>query len=128
MRKADPDGALWANPSDLAAVGIDDNGWAVVETASGSLVVRAIADDTYPTGYCALPHGYGQVYTTTDGIDFTDGPRINYLTASADCDPIAATPYHKNVACRLRAATADEREAAESNAQRVRLLASTGVS
>jgi anaerobic selenocysteine-containing dehydrogenase len=123
-RKSDPDGSLWANEADLEAAGIANGDWAVVETRRGSLVVRAEANDTYPRGYCALPHGYGQVYGS-DGVPLTvEGPRVNILTDREDCDPIAATPYHKNVAARLRQATPEETAAAESNALRLRNLAS----
>lgn len=121
-RKTDPDGALWANPSDLEAAGVGDGAWAVVETRRGSLVVRAEADETYRPGYCALPHGYGQTYET-DGVVTVEGPRVNMLTDRRDCDPIAATPYHKNVPARLRAATPAEVEHAEANAIRLRELA-----
>ena len=121
-RKTDPDGALWANLSDLEAAGVGDGDWAVVETRRGSLVVRAEADETYRPGYCALPHGYGQTYET-DGVVTVEGPRVNMLTDRTDCDPIAATPYHKNVAARLRKATPEEIVNAEANANRLRELA-----
>ena len=52
-----------------------------------------------------------------------DGPRINLLTAGDDCDPIAATPHHKNVRVRLRPATAAEAAAAEERSERIRELA-----
>ena len=121
-RRTDPDGALWANPADLQAAGIGDGDWAVVETRRGSLVVRAEADETYRLGYCALPHGYGQTYEA-DGMLTVEGPRINMITDRADCDPIAATPYHKNVPARLRPAMPDEIARAEANAGRVRAMA-----
>jgi anaerobic selenocysteine-containing dehydrogenase len=121
-RKTDPDGALWANVSDLEAAGVADGDWAVIETRRGSLVVRAEADETYRPGYCALPHGYGQVYET-DGVRITEGPRINMITDRTDCDPIAATPYHKNVAARLRKPMPEEIARAEANAGRLRELA-----
>jgi anaerobic selenocysteine-containing dehydrogenase len=121
-RKTDPDGALWANASDLEAAGVADGDWAVIETRRGALVVRAEADETYRPGYCALPHGYGQVYET-DGVLTMEGPRINTITDRTDCDPIAATPYHKNVAARLRPALPEEIARAEANAGRLRALA-----
>lgn len=122
-RKTDPDGALWANLSDLEAAGITDGGWAVIETRRGSLVVRAQADDTYRQGYCAVPHGYGQTYEA-DGVLTVEGPRINMVTDRTDCDPIAATPHHKNIPARLRQATSEEIASAEANTRRLRELAS----
>src|SRR5262249_34334349 len=58
------------------------------------------ADDSLRRGVGALPHGYGQAYPGAEGRVVV-GPRINIITASEDCDPIAATPYHKNVRVRL---------------------------
>jgi anaerobic selenocysteine-containing dehydrogenase len=122
-RKADRDGSLWANPEDLIELGIADGDWAVIETRRGSLVVRAEANDSFPKGFCALPHGYGQTYDDAGGLLTVDGPRINQITAHDDRDPIAGTPHHKTVSVRLRQATTEETDAAEQNSQRVAALA-----
>jgi hypothetical protein len=53
------------------------------------------------------------------------GPRLNLITASEDCDPIAATPYHKNVAVRLAAADSASSAAAEAMSARIRSIATT---
>jgi hypothetical protein len=71
----------------------------------------------------ALPHGYGQYYPGPNGRLLV-GPRINLLTASDDCDPIAATPYHRNVRVRLRPADPISTQAAEANSVAVRAIAS----
>jgi anaerobic selenocysteine-containing dehydrogenase len=133
-RKTDHDGALWANPNDLDDLGITDGGWAVIETVRGSLVVRVEATDSFRPGFCALPHGYGQIHDDISGdiesgetgetVMTIDGPRINVITSHTDCDPIARTPYHKNVAVRLRPATSHEAATAEANALRIAALAS----
>jgi hypothetical protein len=63
-------------------------------------VVRVEADASLRRGVVTLPHGYGQAYPTAEGRVVV-GPRLNFLTANDDCDPIAATPHHKNVRGRL---------------------------
>ncbi len=49
------------------------------------------------------------------------GPCINFLTASDDCDPIAATPHHKNAWVRL--VPLDPTSAAKAEADAARALA-----
>jgi len=122
-RRSDPDGALRIHPADLAAVPAEEGGWVEVESAAGSLLARAEADETLRRGVVSLPHGYGQSYPGRDGVRLVDGPRINLLTAGDDCDPIAATPHHKNVRVRLRPATAEAASAAEELSRRVRAVA-----
>ncbi|MEU4841822.1 hypothetical protein [Nocardia testacea] len=51
-----------------------------------------------------------------------DGPRINLLTDAADRDPIAGTPHHKDVPVRLEPATAEGRDTAQRDSERVRRL------
>jgi anaerobic selenocysteine-containing dehydrogenase len=121
-RKDDPDGALRIHPDDIAALGAVDGGWMTVETHTGRLVARVEADDSLRRGVVALPHGYGQAYPPDGaGKRIVAGPRINIITSSDDCDPIAATPHHKNV--RVRLASLDAVSAAEAEANSVRALA-----
>ena len=67
----------------------------------------------------ALPHGYGQSYPARDGERLNNGPRVNALTDSRHCDPIAATPYHKHVAVRLERLAANEAAAFEERSRRI---------
>ncbi len=120
-RKDDPDGALRIHPHDIAVLGAEPNGWMAVETRTGRIVVRVEADESLRPGVVALPHGYGQAYPTGE-TRFTIGPRINQITSSDDCDPITATPYHKNVAVRLTSLRGPEAEQAEALSQHVRQL------
>ncbi len=124
-RKEDPDGALRINPDDLAQIGAADGGWVTVETRTGKLTARAEADDSLRIGYATLPHGYGMTYPLANGERVSIGPRINMLTASDDCDPITDTPYHKNVASALRAASNEEAAAGEDIAGKVAAFIST---
>jgi anaerobic selenocysteine-containing dehydrogenase len=120
-RKDDPDGALRIHPQDIAQLGAKDGGWMKVETPVGSLTVRIEADDSLRRGVVALPHGYGQAYPTGE-TRCTIGPRLNQITASDYCDPIAATPYHKNIPVRLRPVDGAEAERAEAISQHARLI------
>jgi hypothetical protein len=52
-------------------------------------------------GHCSLPNGTGLLHTGLEpGLG---GISPNELTAGADCDPIAGTPWHKSTAARLEA-------------------------
>jgi len=118
-RRDDPDGALLVNARDLAVLGADDGEWIAVRSAAGRVVVRCKADDSMHRGQLALPHGYGQSYPAEDGERLVNGPRVNALTSSDNCDPIAGTPYHKHVAVRLEKLTAAEAGAAEARSRRI---------
>ena len=118
-RRDDPDGALLINPGDLARLGANDGEWIAVQSASGRLVARCKVDDRMRQGQLALPHGYGQSYPTERNERLSNGPRVNVLTDSGNCDPIAATPYHKHVAVRLERLPQSEAAAFE---QRSRLI------
>ncbi|WP_407157823.1 molybdopterin-dependent oxidoreductase [Bradyrhizobium sp. STM 3557] len=118
-RRDDRDGAMLINADDLDALGASDGEWIAVRSAAGRLVVRCKADDSMRRGQLALPHGFGQDYPTDDGERLVNGPRINVLTDARYCDPIAGTPYHKNVPVRLERLSAAEAAASEANAQRV---------
>ena len=122
-RKTDPDGALRIHPDDIAALGGRDGGWMAVATRTGRIVCRVESDRSMRRGLVALPHGYGQSYPDGAGGRVIDGPRLNLITAHDDCDPIAATPYHKNVAVHLAPVVGPEAEAAEAAAARVRAVA-----
>jgi len=119
-RNKDIDGNLRIHPQDLLKIGVADGGWVTVETRTGKLTARAEADDSLRTGYAPLPHGYGMTYPLKNGERVSIGPRINMLTASDDCDPIGATPYHKNVAAQLRCASEDEAGMSEAVSMKVR--------
>lgn len=127
-RKSDFDGALRIHPDDIAALGGTDGGWMAVATRTGRLVCRVESDPSMRHGLVALPHGYGQSYPDGKGGRVVDGPRLNLITAHDDCDPIAATPYHKNVAVHLAPVVGVEAEASEAASARVRAVAAAHVS
>jgi anaerobic selenocysteine-containing dehydrogenase len=118
-RRDDPDGALLINQKDLEELGATDGEWIAVRSPAGRVVVRCKVDDSLRQGQLALPHGYGQSYPARDGERLSNGPRVNALTDSSHCDPIAATPYHKHVAVRLEKLAANEAAAFEERSRRI---------
>ena len=118
-RRDDPDGALLINARDLEELGASDGEWIAVRSPAGRIVVRCKVDDGMRRGQLALPHGYGQSYPASDGERLNNGPRINALTDSGNCDPVAKTPYHKHVAVRLEKLTAAEAVLSEERSRRI---------
>jgi anaerobic selenocysteine-containing dehydrogenase len=118
-RRDDPDGALLINTKDLEALGAHDGEWIAVASPAGRVVVRCKIDDSLRPGQLALPHGYGQSYPARDGERLNNGPRVNALTDSENCDPVARTPYHKHVAVRLERLAAGEAAACEERSRRI---------
>ena len=104
-RKTDKDGAMRIHPVDLKALGLKDGDKAKCRSATSQIEVRLLEDDAVQKGMVTLPHGYGMLYTDKKGEIKQDGPAINKLTASTDCDPIAKTPYHKHVPVALETIT-----------------------
>jgi len=94
-----------------------------VATKTGRLVTRIESDASMQRGLVALPHGYGQSYPDGAGGRVVDGPRLNLITAHDDCDPIAATPYHKNVAVHLAPVDGVEADEAEGRSRRIQAIA-----
>jgi anaerobic selenocysteine-containing dehydrogenase len=103
-RKGDPEGALRVNPEDAERLGLEEGATVVCESRAAAIEVRIRRDDSVLPGCLSLPHGYGMTVPDGDGGEQEDGPRINLLTSSDHCDPIAKTPYHKYVPVRLRPA------------------------
>ena len=118
-RRDDPDGALLISATDLASLGAEDGEWIAVQSAAGRVVARCKRDDSMRSGQLALPHGYGQDYPAADGERLNNGPRVNVLTESGNCDPIAGTPYHKHVPVRLERLAAAEAAAYEAASRRI---------
>jgi len=73
-------------------------------------------------GVVALSHSYGQSYPRGEGYVVV-GLCIDFITESDDCDPIAATPHHKNVRVRLVPLDPVNATAAEANAARALAVA-----
>jgi anaerobic selenocysteine-containing dehydrogenase len=86
------------HPEDAAELGLETGVTAVVETEAGSLEVEVEVSDRPCRGMVIIPHGFGlQVGETVEGVN------VNYLTAARHRDPLAGTPLHKSIPCRVKA-------------------------
>ncbi len=105
-RRNDPDGALRIHPQDAVMAGVVDGEQAICASERGGVEVRVIYDEAQRRGFVSLPHGYGQEYPDLETEEMVQvGPRLNLLTSSLHCDPLAKTPYHKYVPVRVEAVT-----------------------
>ena len=94
-RKTDVEGALKINPEDALQYGIQSGDWIRCTSKAGEVQIKAWVTDEVPQNLLSMPHGYGFTYPNQD--EKTRGALVNVLTSSEDCDPLAKTPYHKNV-------------------------------
>jgi len=99
-RKIDPHGALRMHPQDAAGLGLENGDPVVCRNETGSVESIVELDDGLLRGVTTLPHGYGMRYKGSEPI----GPRINRLTAAANCDPLSKTPFHKYVQVQIEKA------------------------
>lgn len=95
-RKKDHDGALRISADDAATYGLMTGSKARVVTSRGSAEVTIEVSDMMRGGHISLPNGLG-VGTSDDRT----GVAPNELTDAMHRDPIAGTPFHKNVPARL---------------------------
>ncbi|MGB0388669.1 MAG: molybdopterin-dependent oxidoreductase [Ardenticatenaceae bacterium] len=102
-RKVDLEGALRIHPTDAVEAGVQDGRYALCQSKSGEIEVKITFDNAQRRGFVSLPHGYGLEYPDLQSEEMVQhGPRLNLITSSDHCDPIAKTPYHKYVPVRLR--------------------------
>jgi anaerobic selenocysteine-containing dehydrogenase len=98
-RKKDMEGVLKINPVDAKDYAIENGDWVKVQSKTGQVKIKTWITEEVPSGLLSMPHGYGFTY---DGHDEkTTGAMVNVLTATEECDPLAKTPYHKNVRVKL---------------------------
>lgn len=100
-RKKDPGGALRLCAADAVALGVADGDRVRVTTRTGSAVAVAEVSDRMRQGHVSLPNGFGLDHPDSSGAVVVTGTAPNELTASADRDPFAGTPWHKSVPARL---------------------------
>ncbi len=98
-RKKDVEGALKIHPDDAAEYHIEKGDWVVCSSNVGSITIKTLITDEVPRGMLSMPHGYGFSYEG-HGVR-TTGAIVNELTSLEECDPLAKTPYHKNVRVRI---------------------------
>lgn len=103
-RKMDKEGALKINTLDAETLGIKNGDWVKCSSSVGSIKMMAKITDELPQGLLSMPHGHGLAYPGEEKEERL-GAAANELTAVDDCDPMAKTPYHKNVAVKLEVLT-----------------------
>ena len=99
-RKSGGDGALKINPVDAEAHAVSDGDSVQLTSRAGIIRIIANVTDEVAPGVLSMPHGHG-LSQTGDSDYRTNGARVNMLTSADYCDPLAKTPYHKNVRVRL---------------------------
>ena len=104
-RKKDQEGALKINPADAEAYGIANGDWVSCSSATGTVRIKSWLTDEVPQGMLSMPHGYGLKYPGRSNEE--TGAAVNVLTSLADCDPLAKTPYHKNVRVKISKAVGE---------------------
>lgn len=86
------------NPEDAKELGLETGGLALVGTEASSLeVVVEISERVY-RGIVIIPHGFG-----LEHCGKAEGVNVNYLTPARNRDPLAGTPLHKSLPCRVSA-------------------------
>ena len=101
-RKVDHEGAMRLHPDDAMKLGLVEGSNATCRSSRGKIDVTVEIDDNIRRGTATLPHGYGQRFRDSAPI----GPELNRLTASAHCEPLTHTPYHKYVPVHIEAVAA----------------------
>ena len=95
-RKKEKVGLLKMNPEDAANLGLENDQKARCISEAGQIEIPVLISAEVPKGVLSMPHGYGFSYADSEDPDQL-GVLPNILTSLADCDPLAKTPYHKNV-------------------------------
>ncbi|MEW6352615.1 MAG: molybdopterin-dependent oxidoreductase [Thermodesulfobacteriota bacterium] len=91
--------SLLMHPSDAQALGLEDGGTVRITTDAGKAEIRLEVTDTAHPGHVVIPHGCGMVHQGK-----VCGVNVNRLTKNTNRDPIAATPLHRYVPCRVERA------------------------
>lgn len=94
-RKKDKLALLKINPNDAQKYAIENGDWVKCISEAGQVKIKTWITDEVQQGMLSMPHGYGFSYPNQSKE--TKGALVNMLTSLTDCDPLAKTPYHKNV-------------------------------
>ena len=98
-RRRDPEGTLRISGTDAHRLGLTNGQAARVTTARGSATSVVEVSDMMQPGHISLPNGYGLSHPGEDAV----GVAPNELTGIDRRDPVAGTPWHKNVPARVEA-------------------------
>ncbi|HMK35596.1 MAG TPA: molybdopterin-dependent oxidoreductase [Desulfomonilaceae bacterium] len=84
---------------DADALGLANGQLVKISTEAGHAEIELELDDNCHPGQVVIPHGFGLIH---DGKEF--GINVNRLTKNTHRDPLAATPLHRFVPCRVESA------------------------
>jgi anaerobic selenocysteine-containing dehydrogenase len=87
------------NPADALGLGLADGQAVRVTTRAGAEVGELEASDEVRPGTVLIPHGFGLEFAGK-----VHGVNVNRLTSASHRDPLAGTPLHRFVPCRVEAA------------------------
>ncbi len=90
---------LAMHADDAMALGLVDGQPVNVFTAAGRETIELEVSSRTRVGHVVMPHGFGLNYRGT-----VTGANVNRLTQNTNRDPLAATPLHRYVPCRVEAA------------------------
>ena len=90
---------LLMHADDAATRDLTDGQQVRVVTAAGQETLELEVSSRARVGQVVMPHGFGLNYQGT-----VNGANVNRLTKNTHRDPLAATPLHRYVPCRVEAA------------------------
>lgn len=90
---------LAMHADDAAALNLADGQQVTLTTAAGRETIELEISPRARVGHVVMPHGFGLEYQGT-----VSGANVNRLTQSTHRDPLAGTPLHRYVPCRVEAA------------------------
>jgi anaerobic selenocysteine-containing dehydrogenase len=106
LRRQVPEPLLEIHPEAAAAVGIQDGEWAIVETATGRIRLKARFKDSLHPGVVSTAHGWWQGCRELGlpGYDpfGSEGANANLLVSNDVVDPISGSVPHRSQRCRVR--------------------------
>ena len=98
--KKDQEGFLKIHPTDAAKHGIEEGDSVQLTSPTGSIMILATLTEEVLEGVISMPHGHGMNYGKKQSYKEV-GAMPNILTTATYCDPLAKTPYHKNVRVKM---------------------------
>ncbi|RLB15319.1 MAG: molybdopterin dinucleotide-binding protein, partial [Deltaproteobacteria bacterium] len=89
---------LGMNPADAEKLAFQDGQMVKIITEAGEAAIELQVTNATRPGLVIIPHGFGLEY---QGRQY--GVNVNRLTKNTHRDPLAGTPYHRYVPCRVEA-------------------------
>lgn len=98
--KTDKEGFLKIHPKDAHEYHIEEGDAVRLTSSTGSIQILTTLTEEVQRGVISMPHGHGIKYNEEQTFREV-GAMPNILTTASYCDPLAKTPYHKNVRVKL---------------------------